>query len=403
MLNNVNNRLEPINFEFLNGFRGLCALWVICKHSGVADSSRNDFISFIFLTGQTFAVNGFFILSSFLLTHRLLADSTKYSIILNLAMYFIRRLLRVYLVYVIFCSLIKFGPKFLGGIYNNHPDYYSSWFELITLTSIGRNHLWTIPPEIFFYFILPIILVYSLLSRKLKLLLLIQLLTIIHLNLFVNIFKLLLDSKNFHNSIHYSFMLSLPVFIQGSTLSLLFQYFDENLSQALDTFLNWHKLLRILYKPLLNILTLILISLAFESSVYNQLHRTDKSDFNYLIKPAYLWTVVLFVMLISKENENIFKDFLEKNQILKSFGKYSFGIYLWHPMCIYCESNYNNIVRNHMNRYIYIAFISYTAGFFFFHIVEKNLISLANHLCNLLKSNLKSYHRKENINIIETL
>ena len=136
------------------------------------------------------------------------------------------------------------------------------------------DHLWTIQPEMSYYFILPIIpLINSLVSSKLNLLWLIHLLTVIHLNLFVNIFKLPSDSSDFQKSAQHDFMLSLPLFIQGSTWALLLKYLNENLLQVLSKFLKTSKLMQKFYKPLFNIATLFLFSLEFESSVYNQKHR----------------------------------------------------------------------------------------------------------------------------------
>ena len=56
-------------FEFLDGFRGVLALWVLVHHLGL----QGD-LKYFDLTGYYIGVVGFFILSSFLLTYRLLCQ-----------------------------------------------------------------------------------------------------------------------------------------------------------------------------------------------------------------------------------------------------------------------------------------------------------------------------------------
>ena len=56
-------------FEFLDGFRGALALWVLIHHLEL----RGD-LKYFYLTGYYIGVVGFFILSSFLLTYRLLCQ-----------------------------------------------------------------------------------------------------------------------------------------------------------------------------------------------------------------------------------------------------------------------------------------------------------------------------------------
>jgi len=65
---------------------------------------------------QTLAVNGFFILSSFLLTYRFILDITDsdksiIEIIKVTLKFFIRRTFRVYLPFVIYCTVVKIDPN----------------------------------------------------------------------------------------------------------------------------------------------------------------------------------------------------------------------------------------------------------------------------------------------------
>ena len=109
-----------------------------------------------------------------------------------------------------------------------------------------------------------------------------------------------------------------------------------------------------------------------------------------LVMPGSLWTIIMFIMLVSKENENIFKDFFERNVLLRLFGEYSFSIYLWHPMCIALERYHKNIITNHMNRYVYIAFTSFLFSLVFYHFIERHFVRFSDYLSNLLKTKFES-------------
>ncbi len=74
-----------------------------------------------------FGVSGFFFLSAFLLTHHLLkelieANYELKSIAKIICKYFIKRFFRIYMSYVIFVTIIKFGPQFSQSIMKSKQD-----------------------------------------------------------------------------------------------------------------------------------------------------------------------------------------------------------------------------------------------------------------------------------------
>lgn len=107
-------------------------------------------------------VQGFFILSSFLLSYRLLTEFERENVFDHkkimeiLLKYFIRRFFRIYVVYIAFCALVKFGPHIFTGFHGD-PETFASFYELITFSRNGWNHLWTVSPEIYFYLCIPFI------------------------------------------------------------------------------------------------------------------------------------------------------------------------------------------------------------------------------------------------------
>jgi len=142
-MSEITIRVDEIEkIDFLDGFRGTLAIWVLMMHSTYALKVNKYFRG----TGSYIGVPCFFILSSFLLTYRLLNqfnnDKNSYKDnILIIIKYFIRRFFRIYIPFVIFAALIKGVPSisFAG---RNH-SYFGSFFNLISLKSIN-SYLWTI-------------------------------------------------------------------------------------------------------------------------------------------------------------------------------------------------------------------------------------------------------------------
>ncbi|CAF1051876.1 unnamed protein product [Brachionus calyciflorus] len=73
MVLNENPNDKKINFDFLTGFRGLLALLVLLHHASYDLKLKGDYELFKGI-GYYVGVIGFFVLSSFLLTHRLIID-----------------------------------------------------------------------------------------------------------------------------------------------------------------------------------------------------------------------------------------------------------------------------------------------------------------------------------------
>ena len=99
-----------------DGLRGSFAFWVLIFHisQNIDNFQKTDYYYFN-LTGYFIGVVGFFILSSFLLTYRLLIEfhdeNKSNQIPLIIIKYFIRRFFRIYLPYIFYVSLIKSVSK----------------------------------------------------------------------------------------------------------------------------------------------------------------------------------------------------------------------------------------------------------------------------------------------------
>ena len=108
--------VNQIRFDFLDGFRGLCAFCIIVVHSaGGVEYYKNTIMGHMTVSGgftQSVAIPGFFLLSSFLLTYRLTHELIENTLIKNdcfkiISKYFIRRFFRIYIPFVFYCTCVK--------------------------------------------------------------------------------------------------------------------------------------------------------------------------------------------------------------------------------------------------------------------------------------------------------
>ena len=371
-------------FLFLDSFRGLCAIIVMVGHSYNYFNDTpfyiHKYLIQVQLYGQTLAVNGFFILSTFLLTYRLSTElidlrfKSIRNVIIVLLKYFVRRFFRIYLVYVAFSTLVKFGPKILGGFVNYKSGlFYPSWQDMVLLKSSGSSHLWTVPPEIKYYFVIPVICLPFLFHFKYTALFV--LLTLLSTN-YKWIMNKLVDRCDGFWDATCNIWICVPIFLEGSILGILILYLNRYFKQIFN--------LQKLFSYLVDLLCYILIAIGI---IYNE-YLTSwpiKSKSN-LPGPSLVWLSVLFCMIISKTNT--FKIyFFEKNAFLAWVGKISFGVYLFHPMSIqivvFFKEKHPNI-SNMLDLSILHALICFFISWLFYVLVENNMIKLAKQICKLL-------------------
>jgi hypothetical protein len=313
-------------------------------------------------------VTGFFILSSFLLTHNLINQVSKSTTFRNVQLiilkYFIRRFFRIYLPFFFVCTLIKGVSLRFIGMYASNTN---SWLSMISLQSTGFTHLWTIAPEIKYYFFIPLfVLITVKVFNKYRLAWLI--LTILscfcieYFNLFMQI------TKDFELPEGHVFTTRFTVFFLGSILALI--YDDIYKKERLIQFLNRFKFIIGILSSLMYIKTL-----KYGSGSYNH----HLNEYECFFKAGFHLAIIYLLMLIGDCNffTNIFK-----NSFLKLAGKFSFGIYLFHPMCLVEVNRYfSGYFVYKSEKLVFAFFVSFLTGALFFYLIEQPLIKLAKKLC----------------------
>lgn len=361
-------------FDFLDGYRGILALIVTIHHLiPLYHDGPGDFAVFV-MSGYYIGVMGFFVLSSFLLTFKMIIDISKTKdvseVLTIIIKYFIRRFFRIYIPYMVFVTCVKFGPNFIKGIYKD----YNTWFNILILRPTLLNHLWTIPVEIKFYFFIPFIaLIFHYSKRYWFLVLLFSI--IAQYGLYQTILKIqTADLKFISNKLYSRF----PIFYAGSVVAIVF--FKIENSNYIIFFK--HKVLKFILGFLCFCLTI------YRIKQFSPYYNKNSNFFKDLYPAGYTCSILIFLMLIGKPN--FYTKLFSKNYFLKLFGKYSFGVYLWHPMCINILKLYE--FEKRLDAVGVVLSLSLLCGLIFYFLIENPLMKIGIYFNNKIN--------KENIIIL---
>jgi peptidoglycan/LPS O-acetylase OafA/YrhL len=375
---------ENTKWNFLNGYRGFLALYVILAHS--PDRNKSEIVDFAVHSARVIALFGFFVMSAFLLTYRLIKDlesaakSSSTAVWIVLFKYTIRRFFRIYVVVILFIFILKYTGIRLGGSTFLDTD---SVFSILTLErpSVYAFQLWTIPVEIKYYFIVPIICLVCLFFRRTLNTLFVPFIlgcTLAAINEFYNICNVAKEDLYYYDYFATGQLrIRFFVFFYGSlaAMALLLIESNQTLMKIIKT------------KWMQNALVITLFSVIF----YVFRFRTQyfyipiEDTFSYETIPSLAWGVCIVIMVLSHPNS--LTNYLAASNVLVSSGKYSFGIYLWHIVVIeFYRDRVNSMTNN--SEVVDVGgtiVISYFVGYLFYCVVEEPLIVFANYLCKRME------------------
>lgn len=366
------------------------SLAIVCALSHLVNQKKCELFDTTFGYSQTYGIAGFFMLSAFLLTYRLLEDFHKATnprqCLLFILKYFIRRFCRIYVTYII----ASIGYKFIYNIINKGKDtlFQSSLVEILTIGNAGQNHLWTIPPEIKYYFLIPLFcLIACFLNLKSPFGAVVLLGVSISFTLLDQMFNLFnLNGKQLydHGQVH-QLKLHFAVFLMGSEVALGFHLIEK--CDHLMKFVK-SKLIQLIF----NIASLLI---AFKCLKDNFLLYAWDGDFGYRSRPTVYWSIVLFLTLLSRPT--VISEFFVSSQFLKSVGKFSFSFYLLHVLVAEIVRTF--YMKTELELVLKCIVATYVASYFSFYLVENRLIKLANYLCSRVET-WQFFHQNNTIDYL---
>lgn len=318
-----------------DGIRGLAVLIVISYHAfGNIMISKGAYSS---RTG-IFGVILFFILSSFLLSNKFTNDGFG---IKQLISYSLGRFIRII-------------PLFFIASYVYYQLDMIDVEKLTSVISFKSNyaHLWTIPLEFKFYFILPIIVYFcTLVDKKLGRFFLL---------IFIFAFSLL-SYIPILNRMGVFDRIWTPVFIMGIALCFIFKSKNLNLKSTVSD-----------ASILICILLMVFMTPAMQFFFFG--YRPQLSE-GVILMWATITTVFCYLCLCST---GIFSSLL-KSTFLTFLGKWSFSIYLFHWAVIMISASYQ---KNNISVFIFSVVQSIGVGAAIYYLVEAPLEKFRHTLMN---------------------
>ncbi len=360
--------------DFLNGFRGSLALLVLVHHAVYYLELKGDY-RFFLPVGYYVGVPGFFILSAYLLTYRIyeefiLVNNSFKSIQLILFKYFIRRTFRVYVPVFGYVTFAFYIFEIARGPF----EWTTSWWSILSLNNAGRSHLWTIAPEIKYYFFIPFYAYVTSLITNNRLKLVWHGLCVFIIVYMEDFFRPYDYTRPLINEGGFLYMFT--TFFQGSILAMIM--YDLNKSSLFNRAIRNESFRFIIGFLSMVIFTkgLLLFSLVTSPHV-TQMERV-------FFWSSFYWTTFLFIFITGAPN--FFTNFFTNNFLMYA-GKFSYGIYLLHMMCIKIVILYlKETAKLEAQLLFYVIGFSFACGFLFFYLLENNLINLAHKICRCISS-----------------
>ena len=303
-------------YPALDGLRGLAILLVVAYHNF-------GFINLTFF--GWLGVDLFFVLSGFLISDILLNSIGKKNFLKN---FYTRRILRIFPLYylslLLFLYLLPFLSKTVQVDYFRDNQFFlwtylQNWlFSFKTTDETVLHHFWSLAVEEQFYLLWPFVI---LLIKNKKLLLTIVLFALLLINM-LRIILWTLEVENLAYLTLYTFT-RIDGLCIGSAVALLLRINKNFLSN---------------YTALI-ILALALLNLAFY-------FLNDEKRFPYLAFIGYTTFAIVFGILVYEAvigKTNVINKILGNN-ILRLFGKVSYGFYIFHwPLYLYMAPQLNMI------------------------------------------------------------
>ena len=340
------------HYNELDGVRAIAVIMVMFYHFFKDVDVHHDMLILVkkmSLFGKT-GVSLFFVLSGFLITRILLNTKKNDSYFKS---FYIKRVLRIFPLYYFFLMIYYFVvPCFLNQSFADFSQqiWYWTFMQNFALTfdwnNVGPIHYWSLSVEEHFYLFWPLIIYYcSLKNIKWAILSLCVISFVVRFILIENhIEESLFTFARFDELAIGSFL---------AILELEKKLVTENLRKFITVFI---------------IFLIPLIYISLNNGNYSLL----ESCARYLVLAMVYGSFVAIAIVI--EPNNFLKKALDSSA-LKSIGKISFGLYVYHPICFDIVINYLKITN--LGFTLLLSFgLAYLVSILSYNLLEKKFLML---------------------------
>lgn len=352
-------KIDRVHFHTFDSLRFLSFLLVFLRHSPVPEDSMLYYFSHEGGIGVSF----FFVLSGFLITYILILEKINNQGKIPLKKFFKRRILRIWPLYyamVIFAMCTPFILGFFNISYSNQ-GYQPNWF--FTLTFL-ENYVAMFTRQL--PNVAPLTVIWSLCVEE-------------HFYIFWGLAFYFISLKNVPK-------LLVGCIIFSFIMQIVYEKYEIN---TLDIFTNIHYFafgaipayLFVFKKNIIEKLSLIpaVYKYLYAVSIIGVIVIVSNTNLIPDLKVSSLLFSVLFsgLILFTLGEKNVFK--ISDKSILAKLGKYTYGLYLIHTICI---SLFIKIGSKYDMNWIVITLLSFVSTVIFsalsYHLFEKQFLKLKN-------------------------
>lgn len=321
----ANSDSQRIYFKNLDILRFLAAYMIVLLHAFFGWKSHFGQPGFIMSSvtpeglgkledvfdNFSFGVDIFFIISGFLITYLLLAEHEKTGKV-DVLKFYIRRAFRIWPLYFL---MLLIGPLLTYFYAEQNPGYlyhffFAGNFDLMYngTKSVATDHLWSICIEEHFYIVCPLLVAFIPIKRLPEVLLFIVFICLLFRG-YVAAFK-----PDYGNTIYVHTLSRIDVLALGSLFGYLY----------------YHK--KVTFNHSLAIRLMIYATFIF---VFLNVSYNDATSFFYATVKKYffVFAVAYWMGNFLFHPHAILK--IKKPNIFHTFGKVTYGIYMFNPVIIY--------------------------------------------------------------------
>jgi len=337
------------HIQTADGIRGLALLIVVVLHAtGLFFPSLHGALGGTAQPGVWL----FFILSSFLLTCKFIRSGFSFH---GVTSYILGRTLRIIPLFI-----MSVGIYYLCGMFD-----YDKFISIITFQDT-YIHLWTIPVEFSFYFILPVIAFASIKIKK------------AFGSTYSLIFLLLLVACSSclfpYTDLSYNGMMVwyLPVFLYGMILAFAYASYEIKVTWWVSDAV---------------CLIIILALLLMAPVPFSYITGADKNGWftNKFVILGPLLTTFIYLQICGGG----FINTLLKTPLMEKLGKFSFSIYLLHILIIFKVYPYH---KNDISMYFLTIVLCFGIGVIGYYVIESPMERLRHKLMGFFKNKEREYH-----------